>query len=88
MRSFQKIADVIIKVIDEECDYDENLIVEIIDRIEEAKKSNLYKAPELQYMSWNELADILNFYFDPDHSEWEMKIAKTFSGEENYEDND
>lgn len=78
-RNFQNVADEIIKVIDEECDYDEVLIGEIIDQIEKVKKSNGYKAPELQYMSWNELADILSYYFVPSNSKWETKIMIIFN---------
>ena len=40
MRNFQKIADEIIKVIDEECDFNEERIVDIIEQIEKIKNSN------------------------------------------------
>lgn len=55
MRNFQEIADKIIKVIDEESDFNEERITCIIEQIEKIKNSNRYKAPELQYMSWDEL---------------------------------
>ena len=79
MRNFQKIADEIIKVIDEECDFDEERITNIIEQIEKIKKSNRYKAPELQYMSWNELANVLSENFIPSNSKWETKIMIIFN---------
>lgn len=79
MRNFQKIADEIIKVIDEECDFAEEKIIDIIEQIEKVKKSNCYKAPELQYMSWDELADILSQNFVPSNSKWETKIMIIFN---------
>ena len=79
MRNFQKIADEIIKVIDEECDFDEERVTNIIEQIEKVKKSNCYKAPELQYISWNELANILSQNFIPSNSKWETKIMIIFN---------
>lgn len=79
MRNFQKIADEIIKVIDEECDFAEEKIIDIIEQIEKVKKSNCYKAPELQYTSWNELANILSQNFIPSNSKWETKIMIIFN---------
>ena len=79
MRNFQKIADEIIKVIDEECDFAEEKITDIIEQIEKVKKSNCYKAPELQYMSWNELENILSQNFVPSNSKWETKIMIIFN---------
>ena len=70
MRDFQEIADEIIKVIDEECDFAEERIANIIEQIEKIKNSNRYKAPELQYMSWNELAYVLSQNFVPSNSKW------------------
>lgn len=79
MRNFQKIADEIIKVIDEECNFAEEKIIDIIEQIEKVKKSNCYKAPELQYMSWDELANILSQNFVPSNSKWETKIMIIFN---------
>lgn len=79
MRNFQTIADEIIKVIDEECDFNEERIANIIEQIEKVKNSNRYKAPELQYMSWNELASILSRNFVPSNSKWETKIMIIFN---------
>lgn len=79
MRNFQKIADEIIKVIDEECDFNEERIANIIEQIEKIKNSNKYKAPELQYMSWNELAYVLSQNFVPSNSKWETKIMIIFN---------
>lgn len=79
MRDFQEIADEIIKVIDEECDFAEERIANIIEQIEKIKNSNRYKAPELQYMSWNELAYVLSQNFVPSNSKWETKIMIIFN---------
>lgn len=79
MRNFQEIADKIIKVIDEECDFNEERIVDIIEQIEKIKNSNRYKAPELQYMSWNELAYVLSQNFVSSNSRWETKIMIIFN---------
>lgn len=79
MRDFQKIADEIIKVIDEECNFNEERIANIIEQIEKIKNSNRYKAPELQYMSWNELAYVLSQNFVPSNSKWETKIMIIFN---------
>lgn len=79
MRNFQKIADEIIKVIDEECDFNEERIANIIEQIEKIKNSNRYKAPELQYISWNELAYVLSQNFVPSNSKWETKIMIIFN---------
>jgi len=79
MRNFQEIADKIIKVIDEECDFNEERIANIIEQIEKIKNSNRYKAPELQYMSWNELAYVLSQNFVPSNSKWETKIMIIFN---------
>lgn len=79
VRNFQEVADEIIKVIDEECDFDEERVSNIIEQIEKAKKSNCYKAPELQYMSWDELANILSNNFVPSNSKWETKLMMIFN---------
>ena len=79
MRNFQEIADEIIKVIDEECDFNEERIANIIEQIEKIKNSNRYKAPELQYMSWDELANVLSQNFVPSNSKWETKIMIIFN---------
>lgn len=78
-RNFQEIADKIIKVIDEQCDFSEERVANIIEQIEKAKYSNRYKAPELQYMSWNELADVLSKNFVPSNSKWETEIMIIFN---------
>ena len=79
LRNFQEVADKIIKVIEEECTFDEERIVSIIEQIEKIKNSNLYKAPELQYMSWNELANVLSSNFIPSNSKWETKLMIIFN---------
>ena len=79
VRNFQTIADEIIKVIDEECDFDEERVTNIIEQIEAVKNSNRYKAPELQYVSWDELAAILGENFVPSNSKWETKLMIIFN---------
>ena len=78
-RNFQKVANEIIKVIEEECDFDEGRIESILDQIEIVKRSNYYKAPELEYMNWDELQSILSRYFVPSNSKWETKIMIIFN---------
>ena len=78
-RNFQKIADEIIKVIDEKCDFSEEKVTNIVEQIEKIKYSNSYKAPELQYISWNELADVLSSNFVPSNSKWETEIMIIFN---------
>ena len=78
-RNFQKVANEIIKIIDEECDFNEERVSNIIEQIEKVKRSNFYKAPELQYMSWDELSNILSNNFIPSNSKWETKLMVIFN---------
>lgn len=79
MRNFNDIADKIIKVIDEKCDFDENRISNIIEQIEKVKISYCYKAPELQYMCWVDLSNILSQNFVPSNSKWETELMIIFN---------
>ena len=79
LRNFQEIADKIIKVIEEECNFNEQRVSNIIEQIEKVKNSNLYRAPELQYISWDELAHILSKNFVPSNSKWETKLMIIFN---------
>lgn len=78
-RNFQEIADKIIKVIDEKCDFNEERVSSIITQIEKVKYSSCYKSPELQYISWQELASILSQNFIPQNSRWETEIMIIFN---------
>lgn len=78
-RNFQDIADQIIKIIDEDCTFSEERITNIVEQIEQVKKSNRYKAPELQYESWDELSSILSKNFVPSNSKWETKLMIVFN---------
>lgn len=78
-RNFQKIADKIIDIINKECTFDKERIANIIEQIENVKKSNCYKAPELQYESWDELSSILSRNFVPSNSKWETKLMIVFN---------
>lgn len=80
-RNLTNIADGIIKIIDKECTFNENVIKDIVSDIEKVKNSSRYRAPELQFISWRELAEVLSKYFDPSNSEWEEKIRKLFANE-------
>lgn len=73
------IADEIIKVISENCKDERKDI--IIRDIESVKESYRYKAPEMTYISWNELANVLNNHLNVGGSEWENEINKIFSGD-------
>lgn len=78
-RNFQVIADEIIKIIQEDCTFDEVRIGNIIEQIEKIKKDNRYKAPELQYVSWDDLSSVLSSNFVPSNSKWETKIMIVFN---------
>lgn len=78
MRDFVVIADRIIKVIQEKCTFDNKKTSEIIAEIEDVKRSHLYRAPEVYYMSWDCLSDILCDNFNPANSRWEGEIAVIF----------
>lgn len=79
MRNIVDVADKIIKVIDEQCDFNEDKIVSIIEQIEKVKNSSRYRAPELVYMDWDNLANILSSNFVPSNSRWETEIMIIFN---------
>lgn len=79
MRNIIDIADEIIKVIDEKCDFNEEKVVSIIEEIERIKKDSLYRAPELAYMDWDNLAGVLSQNFVPQNSRWETEIMVIFN---------
>ena len=80
-RNLINIADGIIKIINEECTFDEDIIFHVIVHIEDIKKSYSFRAPELQYLSWCELSEVLSGCFNPCNSQWEEKIRKLFADE-------
>lgn len=79
MRNIVDVADKIIKVIDEHCDFYEEKVISIIEQIEKVKKDSSYRAPELAYMDWNNLASILSQNFIPQNSRWETEIMIIFN---------
>ena len=79
MRNIIDISDKIIKVIDEQCDFNEERIANIIEQIEKIKKDSQYRAPELVYMDWDNLASVLSQNFAPSNSEWETEIMIIFN---------
>lgn len=69
-RNFGKVASKIKNIIKD--NYNSELkypIIKEIDRI-------IYD----RYMCWNNLADVLNAFFNPDNSEWEKEIRDIFNG--------
>ena len=78
-RNFQVVVDEIIKIIYEECTFDKDKVYSIIQQIDKVKKDNCYKAPELQYESWDELSSILSKNFVPSNSKWETKLMIVFN---------
>ena len=79
MRNIVDVADKIIKVIDEHCDFNEERVISIIEQIEEVKKDSFYRAPELAYMDWNNLSSILSQNFIPQNARWETEIMIIFN---------
>lgn len=78
-RNFQVVADEITKIIYEECTFDREKVYSIAKQIDKVQRDNRYKAPELQYESWNELSSILSNNFNPSNSKWETKLMIVFS---------
>ena len=79
MRNIVDVADKIIKVIDEQCDFNEERVANIIEQIEKVKRDSRYRAPELVYMDWDNLAGILSQNFAPQNSRWETEIMIIFN---------
>ncbi len=78
-RNFQVVADEITKIIYEECTFNKDKVYSIVQQIEKVQKDNRYKAPELQYESWDELSSILSKNFVPSNSKWETKLMIVFN---------
>ena len=78
-RNLEEVANKIIKVIEGKCDFNEGRIIDIIEQIEKVKNSSRYRAPELVYVDWNFLADILSKNFVPSNSKWETEIMIIFN---------
>lgn len=79
LRNLEEVANKIIEVIEEKCDFNEGRIIDIIEQIEKVKNSSRYRAPELVYVDWNYLADILSKNFVPSNSKWETEIMIIFN---------
>lgn len=77
-RNLSTVANKLIKVIKDNCDWKNKQ--DIIEEINEVIYDSSFKAPELMYICWNNLADILNANFNPDNSDWEKEICDIFSG--------
>ncbi len=78
-RNFAYIANEIIKIIKEECPWMKEKVDMIVECIEKTIQNNQYKAPELQWVSWDKLSDILRTNFIPSNSKWETKIMIVFN---------
>lgn len=79
MRNIVEIADKIIKVIDEQCDFNKERIDNIIEQIKKVKRDCEYRAPKLVYIDWNNLKNILSQNFIPSNSRWETEIMIIFN---------
>lgn len=80
MRNIVKVADDIIKIINEKSDFEKYKKQYIISIIEQIKINSCYRAPEVAYLDWDNLASVLGFYFTPSNSKWETEIMIIFNG--------
>ena len=78
-RNLIEIADKIIEVISSHSDLKKERADMIINQIEATKRSYSYSAPEITYLRWEELANILSRYFIPSNSRWETEIMIIFN---------
>ena len=76
-RSLPKVANKLIEIIKDNCNFENKQ--GIIEEINKVIYDSRYKAPELIYICWNDLADILNANFNPNNSDWEQKLCDIFS---------
>lgn len=76
-RNLSVVADKIINIINK--NYMGEDKEHIINNIEHVKAGSQYRAPELAYMDWNDLANILNKSFIPENSKWETEIMIVFN---------
>lgn len=74
MRNIIDVCDQLIQVVNENFPDYRKLIINDIERI---KRNYSYRAPELEYMDWNDLAKIINDYCN--HSEMDMCDIKLLS---------
>lgn len=77
-RNFGKVASKIKNIIKD--NYNSELKYPIIKEIDRIIYDSRYKAPELMYMCWSNLENVLNAFFNPDNSEWEKEICDIFCG--------
>lgn len=78
-RNLIEIANRIIEVISSHSDLKAERANMIINEIEKIKKSYSYSAPEITYLRWEELANVLSKYFIPSNSRWETEIMIIFN---------
>lgn len=79
MRNIIKVADDIINIIKEKCTFDKDKKEGIIIAINNIKTDACYRAPELAYIDWRNLANILSKNFIPSNSKWETEIMILFN---------
>lgn len=77
-RNLAVVANKLLEIIKNNCEFENKQ--EIIEEIKEVIYDSRYKAPELMYMCWYDLADILNANFNPNNSKWEQELCDIFSG--------
>lgn len=78
-RNLITIADEIIGIIKSHSDLKKEKADEIIRQIEKVKKDYKYTAPEITYMCWEKLSEVLSCYFVPSNSKWETEIMIIFN---------
>lgn len=78
-RNFCTVADQIIDIIRRDCTFSTSRVNDIVNRIEKCKYDSGFRAPELQYMCWCDLSDILSEEFVPSNSRWETEIMFIFN---------
>lgn len=72
-RSLSKVANKLIEIIKDNCNFENK------QEINKVIYDSCYKAPELIYICWYDLADILNANFNPNNSDWEQELCNIFS---------
>lgn len=80
MRNIDDIINQILDIIKNKSNLDLKKTDSLVAELNSLKESLRYRAPELSFISWNELAYILNTYLDPERSDWEKEIADIFGG--------
>lgn len=94
MRSFIKISNKIIQVLEENYEgVDDGRIQNqpeackisqkkaVISNIKKIQDRHAYRSPEAQFVTWNEMAELLNIILKPERTAWEEEIRAIFADE-------